>query len=368
MKNLKVYMNPGVHPQFKEIINFPPKNVNYIYEEPKGDHNSIFMRKKRVLISLIQKYLQIPRIAKIKNTEKIDLIHSTRGILIRNKKPWIVDLESGAAFAGLDWNSLQKPIMKKIIRKYLLSPYCKKIIPQSEAAKKSLLENLDCSGFAHKIETLYLAYHTSKLKRKKSDKIRISFIGKFYLEKGGHDLQGAFKILNKKYPGKLKLKMKSNVPERYKLNLPNVKYLKNIPDPRKFYEEIFGDCDIYVQPTTIDSYGVSILEAMSTGLPVVCTDDFTLPELVQNGYNGFLVKSPVHWYNHRFNLRKWEEKAHQDHPETVKELVEKISILIEDKKLRERMGKNSFKLVESGKFSIKERNKKLKRIYEEALR
>ena len=368
MKKLNVFINPGVHPQFKEIINFPPKNVKYFYEKPRGDHNSSFMRWKRIIISFVQRYLQIPRIAKIKNTEKFDLIHSTRGILIRNKKPWIVDLESGAAFAGLDWNSLKKPVMRKLIRKYLASKYCKKILPQSNAAKRSLLENVDCSGFEHKIETLYLAYHTTKLKRKKSKKVRISFIGRGFYEKGCNDLQEAFKILDKKYPGKLSLKIKGNIPESKKLNLPNVKYLKNIEDPKKFYDEIFGDCDIYVQPTTIDSFGVSILEAMSTGLPIVCTDDFTLPELVKEGYDGFTVKSPIHWYDYRRNLAKYQRLVSKDHPETVKELVEKISILIEKPKLRKRMGENSFKLVDSGKFSIKKRNKKLRKIYEEALK
>ncbi|MEK6829604.1 MAG: glycosyltransferase [Nanoarchaeota archaeon] len=366
MKRLNVFINPGVHPQFKQIINYPPEKVKYTYNEPKGDHNSPLMRKKRVLISFVQKYLQIPRMAKIKNAEKFDLIHSTRGILIRNKKPWIVDIESGAAFSGLDWNSLKKPVMQRLIRRYLLSPHCKKIIPQSEAAKKSLLENLDCSGFEHKIETLHLSYRTTKLKRKQSEKVRLSFIGKFFSEKGGQDVQEAFKILDKKYPGKLVLKIKSNVPEEHKLKMPNVKYLENIPDPRKFYEEIFGDCDVYVQPTTIDSFGVSILEAMSTGLPIVCTDDFTLPELVQDGYNGFLVKSHAHWYDYRFDLKKFSTINGIVHPKTVNELVGKISILIENPELRKKMGENSFKMVEFGKFSIKERNKKLRKIYEEA--
>ena len=370
MKKLRVYINPGVHPQFREITDFPPKGVKYIYDKPKGDHNSKYMRGKRILITFAQKYLQIPRMAKIKNVKDIDLIHSTRGILIRNKKPWIVDLESGAAFAGLEWTTLKKPIMKKIIRKYLSSPYCKKIIPQSDAAKKTLLENIDCSGFEHKIETLYLAYHTTKLKRKESEVVRLSFIGRDFYEKGGHDVQEAFKILNKKYPGKVTLKYKGSVPENKKLNLPNVKYLENVPDPGKFYEEIFGDCDIYVQPTTIDSFGVSILEAMSTGLPIVCTDDFTLPELVEDGFNGFLVKSHVHWYPYASTGtgQEYQKKAEEDHPETVKELVDKISILIENKELRKKMGENSFQLVESGKFSIKKRNRTLRKIYDEALK
>jgi len=368
MKNKKitVYINPGVHPQFKEIINYPPKGVRYIFKEPKGDHNSVSRRKFRAIFAKLHE-TGIPRMTYITNSDKYDLIHSTRGILPLNKIPWIVDIESGAAFSGLSWKNLQKPLMQKIIRKLLLSPHCKKIIPQSDAAKKSMLENLDCSGFEHKIETVYLAWHTTKFKREESDKIRISFIGRDFYVKGGQDLHEAFKILNKKYPGKLELKYKGLVPKNKRLKLPNVKYLENIPDTKKFYEVIFRDCDIYVQPTIVDSFGVSILEAMSTGLPIVCTDDFTLPELVKDGYNGFLVKSPVHWYDYRFDNKGYEKLALRVHLETVRELVKKMSILIEDPKLRKIMGRNSFNLVETGKFSIKERNKKLKRIYEEAL-
>ncbi len=368
MKKLAVFFNPGVHPQFAEIFNYPPQNVKYYYSLSKEDYNSELTRKKRAMIIKLHG-LGIPRMAFIPNAEKYELIHSTRGILPLNRKPWIIDIESGAAFSGLNWNDLRNPLMQRIIIKMLSSQYCKKIIPQSESAKKSLLENVDCSKFKNKIETVYLAYHTTKLKRKKSNKIRLSFIGRNFYEKGGHHLLESFKILDKKYPGKLKLKYKGKVPEGKKLNLPNIEYLGNIPDPKEFYDAIFGDCDIYVQPTTVDSFGVSILEAMSTGLPIVCTDDFTLPELVQDGYNGFLVKSPVHWYDHRFDLAgKYMKLASKTSPETVNQLVEKISILVENPKLRERMGKNSFKLVSTGKFSIKERNKKLRRIYDEALR
>jgi len=368
MKKLNVFFNPGVHPQFAEIFNYPPIGVKYHYSLSKEDYNSDLTRKKRAMIIKLHN-LGIPRITFVPHAEKYDLIHSTRGILPLNKKPWIVDLESGAAFSGLDWNNLRNPLMQKIIIKLLSSDSCKKIMPQSISAEKSLLENIDCSKFKHKIETVYLAYHTTKLKRKKSDKVRLSFIGRTFYEKGGHHLLEAFRILNQKYPGKLKLKYKGKVPPGRKLKLPNIEYLDNIPDPKKFYDVIFGDCDIYVQPTTVDSFGVSILEAISTGLPIVCTDDFTLPELVQDGYNGFLVKSPVHWYDNRFDLAgKYMKLVSKSNPETVNELVEKISVLIENRKLREKMGKNSFRLVSTGKFSIKERNKKLRKIYDEVLR
>jgi len=43
-------------------------------------------------------------------------------------------------------------------------------------------------------------------------------------------------------------------------------------------------------------------------------------------------------------------------------------MLIKDKNLYGKMSKNSMEIIKKGKFSIKERNKKLNRIYEEALK
>jgi glycosyltransferase involved in cell wall biosynthesis len=368
MKKIEVAFNPGVHPQFEEVYNYPPKGVKYRFTKPSGDHNSPKKRKFRIKFSNFHTAMQIPRMNFFKGIKGCDMIHSTRGIIPLNNLPWVVDGESGSAFSGLNWVAMRKPMMSFLIKKFLASPNCKKIMPQSDAAKKSLLENLDCSKFEDKIETVYLANHTTKFKRVDTGIVRISFIGKGFYDKGGNDLHEAFKILNKKYPGKISLKYKGDVPEDKKINLPNVKYLTNLPK-EEFYNEIFRDCDIYVQPTTVDSYGVSIQEAMSTGLPIVCTDDFTLPELVEDGYNGFLVKSPVHWYDYgvKGDWEGYENKTREDHPETVKELVEKISILVEDPELRKKMGKNSFNLVDKGKFSIAARNKKLRRIYEEAI-
>jgi glycosyltransferase involved in cell wall biosynthesis len=51
----------------------------------------------------------------------------------------------------------------------------------------------------------------------------------------------------------------------------------------------------------------------------------------------------------------------------IKELVEKTSIFIEDERLRRRMGIAGRREIEAGKFSIKRRNEKLKRIFGEAI-
>jgi glycosyltransferase involved in cell wall biosynthesis len=53
-------------------------------------------------------------------------------------------------------------------------------------------------------------------------------------------------------------------------------------------------------------------------------------------------------------------------PKVVQGLVEKTSILIENKELRRQMGKAGRWEVEHGKFSVDSRSKKLKRIFDEA--
>ena len=116
MKKINVFFNPGVHPQFAEIFKYPPKNVKYHYSIPKGDHNAALTRRKRYLYVQLNKF-GIPRLTLIPDSGKYDLIHSTRGILPLNNKRWVTDIESGAAFSGLNWNNLRNPVMQKIIIK-----------------------------------------------------------------------------------------------------------------------------------------------------------------------------------------------------------------------------------------------------------
>jgi glycosyltransferase involved in cell wall biosynthesis len=299
-----------------------------------------------------------------------DLIHSSRGILILNKRPWVVDFEHIGSFGAFTFERV-----KKISLKLLNSNYCKKILPHCVAAMNSFLNGwkIDSQSIIEKLEVLYPAIETRKMKKSKKPKINIGFLatrGAFY-EKGGKEILEAFKILSKKYED-INLIMKVKPPEEIlkTYSQSNIKFLTTHFNTREeLFEKFYKNLDIFVLPTYVDSFGFSLLEAMSCGIPLVATDIFAIPEIIEDGKNGFLIHSPLSDFRAdfvpKFFDRNWLKK-HLVKP-VVEQLVEKLSLLIEDSSLRKRMGKEGRKLVEKGKFSIKERNRKLRRIYEEAL-
>lgn len=52
----------------------------------------------------------------------------------------------------------------------------------------------------------------------------------------------------------------------------------------------FKETDIFVQPTFEDCYPLTIIEAMQYELPVLTSDEGGIPDIVQNGVNGFVCK------------------------------------------------------------------------------
>ncbi|KKK48076.1 hypothetical protein LCGC14_3148760, partial [marine sediment metagenome] len=157
-KTIKVHILASPHPQFDEILDFPPEGVEYKINRVKTSYHGWFTEKKIALHGKLVNILPLPRMTHVKTNA--DLIHSTRGILqIKPHKPWIIDCESGGIFTSFNYRATQNPITKKIIGSSLVSKKCKKILPQSEAAKNDLLKTIDCSKFKNKIEVLYLAMH-----------------------------------------------------------------------------------------------------------------------------------------------------------------------------------------------------------------
>lgn len=71
--------------------------------------------------------------------------------------------------------------------------------------------------------------------------------------------------------------------EYYKLN-NQVKLLGNV---NNLYE-VLSISDIFLLPSELESFGLAALEAMATSIPVIATNVGGLPEVVTQGFSGFL--------------------------------------------------------------------------------
>jgi len=105
----------------------------------------------------------------------------------------------------------------------------------------------------------------------------------------------------------------------------------------------FMEADIFVLPTHTDNVPNVILEAMAAGLPMVCTNVGEIPDMVEDGVDGFVVE-----------------------PGDTKQLADKLITLIESPGLRERMGQlNYWKAREM--YSIEVGAGKMKKIFDSLL-
>jgi len=61
------------------------------------------------------------------------------------------------------------------------------------------------------------------------------------------------------------------------------------PVPNYEMPSVYSSADIYVQPSSVEPYGIAVLEAMACGKPVVCSDVGGMKDTVEEGRTGYLV-------------------------------------------------------------------------------
>jgi glycosyltransferase involved in cell wall biosynthesis len=168
---------------------------------------------------------------------------------------------------------------------------------------------------------------------KVGSKLRILFVGWLVERKGLRELLAAFAHLCSIYGQSIELWIRGNgslaeLVEAYAKRYP-IKMFPRIP----WFElaNLYRECDIFCFPVKPryelgimiqeDQPAFSLLEAMASGLPIVSSNIGAIPEAV--GYQNLLVT-----------------------PGSVKELIEALSLLIEDKSLRDRLGRSNRRRAE----------------------
>lgn len=299
--------------------------------------------------------------------------------LVFRQEPWVLDMQCEAPHM-LVWmrcSEGQKHKYVEQVTKVLALPWCKKVICWTEAGRNAFLSWLGCE-LEKKIEVVSWGVPRRDFAKRYDDrKVKLLFVNSgnintmaHFNRKGGSEVLQAFLRLSRRY-GNLELVVRSGMPGDLKRKYEALGSMRILdkPVPWEELEQEWKSADIFVLPTRVTPASV-FLDAMSYELPIVTTDVWGNPELVEDGRTGLLVPYP----RASEYIRDWIPYYDSRHEGTFKEpdpglirgLVDRLSLLIENPELRRKMGRAARREVDKGRFSIDKRNEKLKRILDEA--
>lgn len=131
---------------------------------------------------------------------------------------------------------------------------------------------------------------------KNNDKIVFSFLGAIDKHKGIYEILEAIGENKPLFENKIILKIGGSGNTGYMFDIIRHHGLENMVEYKgwvsdKEKEEFLQTSNVYIQPSHFESFGISILEAMNYGLPIITTGEGGIPDLVTDGVNGLIVRT-----------------------------------------------------------------------------
>src|SRR4030043_1244946 len=96
---MKVFLRLGSHPIYEDLVRYPPPGVRYLYKKAG-------ISKGSGLSKVWKYYTKFKPPSIFVNAKDSDLIHSNAGIMILNKKPWVMDIEDVGSLSNFDYRKL----------------------------------------------------------------------------------------------------------------------------------------------------------------------------------------------------------------------------------------------------------------------
>lgn len=350
-KNIEVHI---VTPIRKDYNNKDFSTLNYDFSEYFGSNIHIHffgIASDTFLYNARFQYECMRFVPKLIKEENLDLIHSHSAhmpdLLLKLRKSHIPTVTtvhttirgqregtkaSRTAFHNLEFSEkmtlLTYPFLRLADEFYFgLRPYC---ITPSEWMKKYLLidhPNLEKTVFVvpHGVNT---SIFTPFDKKRSGNTNFVLFVGRLVALKGILYMVRAIPLILKKHPNTIFVFIgpgdknpcigelsKCGVKKENFLFLGNVDHVS--------LAKWFAMSDIYVLPSFSESFSLTLLEAMSCGLPAVVSNVGGPSEIIENNVNGMLIK-----------------------PGSVKAIAEAVTFLLDNPDIRSSFGHKARKTIE----------------------
>ncbi len=277
-------------------------------------------------------------------------------------KPYLLYVENPTALYHYRLQRGRSRLGRRRIERCLADPHLRAILCMSHACRDTF-EALCGPIPPHcRIETVYPLVprnpHCDEeqiAKRCRRPTLRLLYIaqGERFYSKGGLEVVEAFQRLTPHYDLHLTVvtSLREIEPEElHRIGTTAGVTLQDFTLTPEEMQRLYAASSVLLQPTSDDSFGLTILEAMKAGLPVLTTRLYSIPEIIEEGVNGFLT-TPHHAFfdsENRPNPAVWEHRrqtiySQRMSPRIVDFLVEKIALMADDRELLTELSINSFR-------------------------
>ena len=139
--------------------------------------------------------------------------------------------------------------------------------------------------------------------------LKVLFVGEINQRKGIYQILEAAKELQ---PQGVEFNLigtgKELAPELYSPYKQYVNFLGRVPFEK--LQEMYGTSHIFVFPSMGEGFGLVIPEALSSGLPVIASTNCAGPDVIKDGYNGFVIDAgntkqlieKIRWFKEHMDL------------------------------------------------------------------
>ncbi|MDX3527850.1 glycosyltransferase family 4 protein [Streptomyces sp. ID05-39B] len=305
----------------------------------------------------------------------VDVVHSSR-LPVETALPWVVDadclllpLQAGLFFT-LGAASRGAPLVpdpRAVVRREaaMAARYadgrCARILFRTHYARGVFLDHL--AGRGHQPETIeklsakcdvvYPAVPALPMSTPVERSVSVLYMGRSSQDKGAQVAAEVFGRLRARHGARVRLVFVGHCPDGVADRLAAAGAERMPLLPRPAYLEQLRRADVFLSPTSFESFGMGLVEAAAAGLAIVCSSGPGMEhigELFASGENALFVSNtgPV--------------------TQRVAGFTSAASALIDNESLRRSLSTNNYALTSHGRLSLQQRDERLRAVYAHAAR
>ncbi len=310
---LKIYFATRVRGFFRQLFNAESISAKFEYDNSKVYETNSLVAKLKNKFGRSKIFDLLGIIQVIKCRQSADVYGSFNRFL-DSDKPYFIYVENPTALFHYRLGRNKSTLGKKKITKAINSPNLRALIFMSKACYNTF-ESV-CTTIPQSVirKTIYpyipinpLVNRNIIVEKSHKPELRLLYVaqGIRFISKGGLEIIDAFRKVRDLYDN-ISLIIITSIKDVENKIIDEIKLipgleLHDFKFSFKEMQQIYADSNLMLQPTSDDSFGLTILEGIKSGLPIIGSRLYAIPEIVEDGINGYLC-DPHYWFFDENNI------------------------------------------------------------------